>query len=108
MLHLGIVRPDERGLITNPLGLAAVRLRPRPSEERFFGQVRLLYGVKRQGSGGHARQKCDSQGFEEQGGTQRQGPATCSVQPEGATQAQRTSNACRQPRWSRCPVSTWP
>jgi len=26
MLHLGIVRPDERGLITNPLGLAAVRL----------------------------------------------------------------------------------
>jgi len=26
MLHFGIVRPDERGLITNPLGLAAVRL----------------------------------------------------------------------------------
>ena len=26
MLHLGIVRPDERGLITNPLGLAALRL----------------------------------------------------------------------------------
>ncbi|SRR6266545_7973227 len=26
MLHLGIVQPDERGLITSPLGLAAVRL----------------------------------------------------------------------------------
>jgi hypothetical protein len=26
MLHFGIVRPDERGLITNPLGLTAVRL----------------------------------------------------------------------------------
>jgi hypothetical protein len=26
MLHFGIGRPDERGLITNPLGLAAVRL----------------------------------------------------------------------------------
>ena len=33
MLHLGIVRPDERGLITNPLGLAAVRL----TNERFCG-----------------------------------------------------------------------
>ena len=28
MLHSGTVRPDERGLITNPLGLAAVRLTP--------------------------------------------------------------------------------
>jgi hypothetical protein len=33
MLHLGIVRPDERGLITNPLGLAAVRL----TNESFCG-----------------------------------------------------------------------
>jgi hypothetical protein len=33
MLHLGIVRPDERGLITNPLGLAAVR----PTNECFCG-----------------------------------------------------------------------
>jgi len=33
MLPLGIVRPDERGLITNPLGLAAVRL----TNERFCG-----------------------------------------------------------------------
>jgi hypothetical protein len=33
MLHLGMVRPDERGLITNPLGLAAVCL----TTERFCG-----------------------------------------------------------------------
>jgi hypothetical protein len=33
MLHLEIVRPDERGLITNPLGLAAVYL----TNERFCG-----------------------------------------------------------------------
>jgi hypothetical protein len=33
MLHLGMVRPDEQGLITNPLGLAAVRL----TTERFCG-----------------------------------------------------------------------
>jgi|SRR6266850_4353646 len=52
---------------------------PRPSEGRFFGQVRLLYSAKRQGSGGRARQKRAFQGSEEQGGTQRQGPATCSV-----------------------------
>ena len=44
--------------------------------------MRRLYGAKRQGSGGRARQKCASQGSEEQGGTQRQGPATCSVHRE--------------------------
>ena len=39
MLHLGIVRPDERGLITNPLGLAAVRL-TRGSAARPGGRPR--------------------------------------------------------------------
>ena len=36
MLHLGIVRPDERDLITNPLGLAAVRL----TNEAFVARSR--------------------------------------------------------------------
>ena len=53
--------------------------RPRPREGRLFGHVRLFYGAKLQGSGGRACQKCASQGSEEQGGTQRQGLATCSV-----------------------------
>jgi hypothetical protein len=33
---------------------------PRPSEGRFFGQARLFYGAKRQGSSGRARQQCAS------------------------------------------------
>ena len=52
---------------------------PRTSERRFFGQVRLLDGAMRQGSGGRAHQKCASRRSEEPGGVRRQGPAQCSV-----------------------------